>query len=144
MRARKRAVARFVSRVSFTSAGSPPSLCSASEYCASAWLGVALGLGLVLGLGLGRVRVRGGVGGMGLGDWGWGWVGVSLNWLHLCKVARTEGLITHALESLELLDLVAHLARARVVGIELECLAEVLEGVLELADAVERLLRGEG
>mmetsp|Transcript_34707 Transcript_34707/g.88001 ORF Transcript_34707/g.88001 Transcript_34707/m.88001 type:complete len:309 (+) Transcript_34707:585-1511(+) len=36
LRARKRAVARLVSSVSFTSAGSPPSLCSASVYCASA------------------------------------------------------------------------------------------------------------
>ena len=42
-------------------------------------------------------------------------------------------------EPLERLDLVAHLARARVVGVELERLAKVLERVVELADAVERL-----
>ena len=59
--------------------------------------------------------------------------------LGLGEVAGAEGLVAGALEPLELLNLVAHLARARVVGVELERLAKVLERVLELADAVERL-----
>ena len=83
-----------------------------------------------------------------LGAWGWqpgrvGWRSDLQSLRVLClglgKVAGAEGLVAGALEPLELLNLVAHLARARVVGVELERLAEVLERILELADAVERL-----